>query len=141
MALNVLDTDTLTLLRAGNARISERVLACPPADLAITVITVEEQITGWYTLLRRATTAESLSRAYGRLADTVVKLSRFQILAFPVPAVESFHRLRALKLGVGTMDLRIAAITLHYGGTLVTRNRRDFERVPGLAFEDWTVQV
>jgi tRNA(fMet)-specific endonuclease VapC len=36
------------------------------------------------------------------------------------------------------MDLWIAAIALTNSMTVLTRNRVDFERVPGLTVEDWT---
>lgn len=39
---------------------------------------------------------------------------------------------------IGPNDLVIAATTLAHGATLVTRNRREFGRVAGLAVEDWT---
>ncbi len=41
-------------------------------------------------------------------------------------------------LNVRKMDLRIAAIVLEKGATLVSRNLRDFRRVPGLRVEDWS---
>jgi tRNA(fMet)-specific endonuclease VapC len=49
-----------------------------------------------------------------------------------------FETLRAMKLNIGGMDLRIAAIVLEEGAVLVTRNTRDFRRVPGLIIEDWS---
>lgn len=44
-----------------------------------------------------------------------------------------------MKLNVGTMDLKIAAAALEFGGIVVTDNVRDFRRVPGLLWEDWSV--
>ncbi len=60
-------------------------------------------------------------------------------LPFPEPAQLRFEQLAAMKLNVRKMDLRIAAIALEQGAVVVTRNLRDFQRVPGLVVQDWTV--
>ena len=49
-----------------------------------------------------------------------------------------FETLRQQRVRIGTMDLRIASIALARGYTVLTRNLVDFEKVPGLAAEDWT---
>ena len=58
-------------------------------------------------------------------------------VTFSEPAIIRYNALLALKLNVGKMDLRIAAIALEANATVITRNLRDFERVPGLACENW----
>ena len=60
------------------------------------------------------------------------------LLPFDERAVSEFKRLKAAKVKIGTMDLRIASIVLANGATLITRNLRDYEQVPGLQAEDWT---
>lgn len=66
-------------------------------------------------------------------------LSRLAILSFTEPAIARYEQLAALKVKVGKMDLRIAAVTLEHGGVLVTRNLRDFQRIPNLIVENWAV--
>lgn len=139
MSLHVLDTDILSLYQAGHATVCQHRAAHPPGALAITVISVEEQLSGWYTRLRRAKRREELARAYQRLTHFVVFASRLHVLSFPEPAILRYEQLSALNLNIGKMDLRIAAIVLEGGGILVTRDVRDFRRIPGLQFVDWTV--
>ncbi len=51
------------------------------------------------------------------------------------------NNLRQQKIRIGTLDLRIASIVLATDGILVTRNFRDFERVPNLKIENWSTPV
>jgi tRNA(fMet)-specific endonuclease VapC len=138
MSLYVLDTDTLQLFQDEDANIVARVRAVAPADLATSVVRVEEQLSGWYTQLRQAKRPERLAWAYRRLAVTVRFLSRVQIVDFDEPAIRRYEELKRLKIKVRKMDLRIAATVLDRDGVLVTRNVRDFRQVPGLQIEDWS---
>ena len=52
MSLHVLDTDSLTLLLHGHAEIGRRAASCEQAELALTIVTVEETLTGWYSQIR-----------------------------------------------------------------------------------------
>ena len=137
MNLFVLDTDILVLFQEGHEKVRQNVFSHFMDELRLSVITVEEQLSGWYTLLRKVKKPQQLANAYQRLADTVVLLSKFRILSFTESAIERFEQLKQLKLGVKHMDLRIAAITLDAGATLVTRNLKDFKSVPNLTIENW----
>jgi tRNA(fMet)-specific endonuclease VapC len=138
MSLYVLDTDILSLYQNNHPIARPRVDA-HSQEVAITVITVEEGLTGWYTVLRRARRRDQLPPLYERLAKQVDYLARWQKLLFTLPAITRYERLLTLRLNVGRNDLRIAAIILEHGGILVTRNLRDFQRVPNLVVEDWSV--
>jgi tRNA(fMet)-specific endonuclease VapC len=137
MSLYVLDTDILTLLQEHHPTVFQRVCAQPPDEVAITVISVEEQLTGWYTQLRRARRRDLLAQVYERLALNVRFLGRLPILSYSEAAILRYEALHALRLNVASQDLRIAAITLEHQGILVTRNVQDFQRIPGLTIDNW----
>lgn len=88
-------------------------------------------------MLRQSKSDVHLAYTYQRLTDSVRSLSGFHILTFSEPAIARYNELLAMKLNVGKMDLRIAAIALEEGATVVTRNLRDFQRVPELVCENW----
>jgi tRNA(fMet)-specific endonuclease VapC len=52
-------------------------------------------------------------------------------------AADTFVRLRKEGVRVGTMDLKIASISLVHDATLLTRNGGDFGKVHGLRFDNW----
>jgi tRNA(fMet)-specific endonuclease VapC len=139
MTLHVLDTDTLSLLQRGHPSVVQRCAAKPSGELAITVISVEEQLSGRLRFIGKVRKPDDVNRAYRSLIDTVRSLSKLPIISFSRASFTRYRHLVGLKLNVGRMDLRIAATALEHGGVLVTRNVRDFARVPGLAIEDWSI--
>jgi tRNA(fMet)-specific endonuclease VapC len=139
MSLYILDTDMLSLYEKQHPAVLQHVLGVAPSDLAVTIITVEEQLRGWFTYVRQAKRPDDLARAYDQFTSAISRLSRLQILSFSLKSVRRFSSLVALKLRIGKMDLRIAAIALEHGAVVVMRNTRDFGRVPHLTIEDWSV--
>ena len=138
MSLYVLDTDHLSLYRYGHPEVSARIEATPADQLAVTIITIEEQLRAWYTQVRRARDPDSLARAYQGLFEVAETSKYIRVLPFTSRAVERYLNLRSQLPRLGKMDLSIAAITLEYDGIVVPRNRRDFEQVLHLQLEDWS---
>jgi tRNA(fMet)-specific endonuclease VapC len=140
MSLFVLDTDILTLFERGDPIVYHRVLARWPRDVAVTAITIEEQIEGWRSYLSQARTPQQIETASRLLTDVLLpSWQMFCILPFEAAAVIRYEHFRSLRLNVGRRDLQIAAIAMEAGGTVVTRNQRDFGRIPGVSTVDWSV--
>ncbi len=137
----VLDTDHMTLLEWGSAavgqRLHERIRALPEGEVVTTIITFEEQTRGWLAFQARARTLEQQVNAYRKLKRHLNIYLGIEVLDFDAEAAAEFQRLQRLRLKVGTMDLKIAAIALSRGATVLTKNSKDFSRVPGLGVEDW----
>ena len=138
MSRYVLDSDILSLLQHNHATVRANFLAHTSDELCIAVVTVDEQLRGWYTLVRSAKKRRDLAHAYANLAKSIAFLSKATILPFDEPAIERFEELKKLKLGIGSPDLRLAATAIQCQAVVVTRNRRDFATIPGLIVEDWS---
>ena len=74
-----LDTDTATLLLRGFAQVCARAAGIEAEQLSVTIITVEEILTGWYSQIRRAKNDEQILRAYASLQQAVEFLGRVRI--------------------------------------------------------------
>lgn len=139
----ILDTDHLTFLEHGASveagRLRARLEGLTDADVAVTIVSFEEQTRGWLAYLARARGLARQVEAYARLRRMVENYRLIPLLDFDAAAAAEFQRLSRSRLRVGSMDLKIAAIALARDATLITGNLADFRRVPGLKAEDWSV--
>jgi tRNA(fMet)-specific endonuclease VapC len=134
----VLDTDTLTHLLLGHKRVTEK-LAQTTLEVALTVVTRIEILQGRFASVLKAEDGDKLLVAHQRLVENERDLEKFRILTVNAPSSVEFDRLRKNQkvAQIGRRDLLIAAITLANRATLVTRNQKDFRKVPGLRIENW----
>jgi tRNA(fMet)-specific endonuclease VapC len=103
------------------------------ASLCISSITFAEL---WYGVEKSAPT-----RRETNLTGLAQLMSRIELLSFDGDAAAHFGEIRAVLERAGTpcgaYDLLIGAHARSLGMTLVTNNRREFDRMPGLSVENW----
>ena len=140
--LVILDTDHLSLLLFPDSeaadRIVERLVSERVGQLTTTIVTYEEQSRGWLARIARARSIDQEIESYRKLRDSLADFCVMEVLDFDEEAAAEYQRLRQMKVRIGSMDLKIAAIALARGATLLTRNLADFRKVPGLKVEDWS---
>lgn len=139
MTRYVLDTDHVSLAHWGHPQIAARIVKTLPGELAVTIVTAQEQVQGRLAQIQQARGEKEWVLAYRLFREALLFYRTLPVLDFDERATTIFSDLRKQNTRIGTLDLRIAAIVLANGSILVTRNRRDFERVPGLEIEDWSV--
>lgn len=135
----MLDTDHLSLSLRGHPKIRERLALIPADEIAITIITAEEQLRGRLAQVGKAASGHARSIAYVYLRKAIIDLAKLNILDYDGNSDSIFEGLKLQRLRAGSQDLRIAAVSLANRAILVTRNRTDFAKVPGLMLEDWTI--
>lgn len=140
MSRYILDTDHVTLFQRNHPKIVQKVREIDTSNLFVTIVTLEEQLRGRLAVISKANqTPERLAIAYQNLRSTLVYFCNVQLLDFDEAAYNCYQNLRQQKLSVGTQDLKIAAIAIANQAIVVTRNQKDFSKVPNLPLEDWTL--
>ena len=130
----LLDTNILIFaMKQKLPQVVQRMLECKSADICISSITYGELCCG----IEKSHAIEK-----NRLALTLI-LSSIQIMPFDSKAAEEYGRIRAYLekrgLPIGPMDELIAAHAKSLGHVLVTNNVKEFQRVPNLMVEDWSI--
>ncbi len=139
----LLDTDHISILQkqAGSefANLMARIAQVSRADLAFCIVSFHEQVLGCNSYIARAGTPADVVRGYDMLDRVLSIFAAAVVLPFDSAASTVFDSLVAQRVRIATMDLRIASIAISQGQKLLTRNRRDFSKVPNLQMDDWTI--
>src|SRR5436309_3551803 len=138
--MKAFDTDILTEILAGNPAYAERLAQVPLDEQAVPIVAVEEIIRGRLNTIRQAEAGKAritIEQAYLLFERTLDDFREVKVLSFTQQAEALLLEWRKKKVKGSTHDLRIAASCVVNSATLVTRNRRDFQHIPGLSVEFW----
>jgi predicted nucleic acid-binding protein len=128
--LKLLDTDTCVAILRGNQAVMER-RAETPDKVVTTWITAAELFYG---------AAKSSIPGHNHTLVTRF-LATLPVLGLDGAAVQIFGTTKALLERRGQRlddaDLFIGAIAVAQSATVVTRNRRHYERIPDITIENW----
>lgn len=137
----LLDTDHLSVMkyRAGERAIRLREqLETAPADtgpLGTTIVNVEEQMRGWLASIAKERHPRRQVAPYRDLAGLFEFFSGFAIAPFDEAAADLLGTFSSIN--IKATDRKVAAIALAQNALLLTANKRDFAKIPGLRFENW----
>ncbi len=132
----LLDTDSASLAFEGNERVRSRIRQA--SGVWLSSIAAEERVRGALNLIQRNRDKPSLPAAQDFLVRLLVDISNYRIYPYNEQAARVFASFSAPVKRVGSQDCRIAASAIAAGWIVVTANQKDFSRILGVQFEDWS---
>ena len=105
--------------------------------MAVSIVTVEEQVRGWLAEIGRHRDPHRQISPYAKLQRQIDLFAHWIILPWDADSADLFLQLRRQGLRIGSLDLKVACIALAHDATVLTRNAKDFAQVPGLRIENW----
>lgn len=136
----ILDTDSVSLILYNHPQVTAN---AAKHQFVVTIVTVQELFNGWVARINDPSSIDNLPALYSKFWTTVKYIQMIEVLNFTSEAERYLKQLLkdhpSLRKNRLQKDLRIAAIALSLGATVITRNQRDFSQVPGLSIEDWTL--
>jgi tRNA(fMet)-specific endonuclease VapC len=135
----LLDTNILTAMYSGNAKVLAALDRSEDPDVATTIINKVELLKGRMDFLLKAESGVEILRAQAWFQETERLLQEIPVITFDSQAAELFDQLsqRSALRKIGRADLLIGTIALVNRATIVTRNLKDFQRIPGLKLVNW----
>ena len=131
MSVRLLDSNIWIAISKNEPLATEKLRMFRPSEVATCSIVRAELVFG----------ARKSQRVEANLTGMVKMLESFVSLPFDDRAADYYGSIRAYleKAGtpIGSNDFCIAAIALANDCILVTRNTKEFLRIPGLRIEDW----
>ena len=128
----IFDSSEIIALERNREAVQDLIAGREDEPFGISAVTVAE-------LLHGVERADTEARRIQRQAFVEKVLELFPIFSFDAVAARIYARLWATQARkgqtVGAHDLMIAATALSFGFTVVTANRRDFDRIEGLRVE------
>jgi len=128
----LLDTDTIVFNLKGNAAVRENLLFHINDPIKTSAITLMELYYGAY----------KSQKVTGNLAKIKTIEKSLEIIPVGIESVEIFGMLKSKLEKTGSrlddFDLIIAACALAHNLTLVTNNKKHFQRIEGLKLTNWT---
>src|SRR5688500_6822040 len=86
----LLDTDHVTLYQLGHPQVLLNITRHLTDTLAISVITIEEQLAGWQRSLNQAKNDARREQVYNRMALTVESLADWRVVSFSLAAMARY---------------------------------------------------
>jgi tRNA(fMet)-specific endonuclease VapC len=141
MTIYILDTDHISLFLGNYPAVRDKVIQSK-AECSITVISVQEIFNGWVGQLNKVENEAYKIEIYQRLYLSTQFIQQMPVLNYEQAASIQYQQIIKANPILAKRrlekDMRIAAIALANEATIVTRNKRDFDRVPKLIIEDWS---